>query len=248
MSVSHYIMENKEEIYQRYRHFHTDALYGEPTLAHIRTQFPIWKSYYGSFLPVDTKARILDAGCGSGGLIYWLQQQGFVSAEGVDVSNEEVSCAKTLGIKGIHRDDLRIFLSTRARSYDMIFILDVLEHFTKDEILDLLRLLYDALIPGGMLIIKTPNAEGFFGARLRYADFTHEIAFTESSLREVLSFKGFRLVAVREAGPVPHGFISFVRFFLWKLIRWKFQFFSLVETGVRPRVLTQNIIAVAQKQ
>lgn len=239
-------MDNKEELYKKYRSLHAEALYGKPSLDAIRREFFIWDRYYGDFLPRKKSSGILDIGCGLGGIVFWLTERGFANVVGIDISEEEVAAAHTLGLDRVEKGDIRDFSSPKP--YDVIFALDVLEHFKKEEIPDVLRRIHNVLSPGGVLIIKTPNAEGLFGSRLRYADFTHEIAFTESSLREILSLAGFTLAGVREAGPVVHGFLSFIRFVLWMLVRWKIQFLSLIETGTRPRVLTQNIIAIARKQ
>jgi hypothetical protein len=73
---------------------------------------------------------------------------------------------------------------------------DVLEHIPKPDIVPTLEALRVALTTGGTLLVKVPNAANAFGLVARYLDFTHEIAFTEHSLRQVLVAAGFGTVTV----------------------------------------------------
>lgn len=237
----------KNDIYKKYETLHTDHLYGKQNLNDFRRQFVIWDKYYGQFLPEDKNVNILDVGCGNGGVVYWLSQKGYKNSSGVDASPERVESAKSLGVKNVELADLRKYLSKSYGKFDVIFILDVLEHFAKQDTVEILGKINNALTPEGVVIIKTANAEGFFSNRIQSADLTHETAFTESSLRAALSLTGFYDVICKEAGPVIHGIKSFIRFILWKLIRKIEQSFLVVETGSSSQIMTQNIISVARK-
>jgi cyclopropane fatty-acyl-phospholipid synthase-like methyltransferase len=57
--------------------------------------------------------------------------------------------------------------------------MDVIEHLTRQELFDLLDSVYRVLAPGGVCLVHVPNAEGLYGMRIRYGDFTHELAFSE---------------------------------------------------------------------
>lgn len=92
--------------------------------------------------------------------------------------------------------------------------IDIIEHFKKDEILEILKLIYDSLNKKGILIIKTPNSETIFSGRYHYWDFTHEIIFNKTSLMQILSLTGFNNFVFKEEYPIIHGFKSFIRFFL----------------------------------
>jgi hypothetical protein len=98
-----------------------------------------------------------------------------------------------------------------------------------------------------VIIIQTPNAENPFGGRYRYWIFTHEIAFTRSSLNQLLRVAGFQMVDFYPTGPVPKGIKSLVRFLLWKVIETILRFYMLIETGSGEGIFTQNIICVAKK-
>ena len=91
-------------------------------------------------MPEDKKAEIIDLGCGNGGFVYWLQQIGYQNAEGIDISAEQIEAGQKLGIKNIRQADIKEFLITQLpNNYDVIFMRDILEHFNKEEILDVLE-------------------------------------------------------------------------------------------------------------
>lgn len=241
-------MDYREKFYAKYVSKNTILLYGELSINDIKKQFVVWNKYFLKFLPGDKQASIIDLGCGNGGLIYWLQNIGYINASGIDTSLKQVECAKDLGIKNVSQANLTDFLKDKIESYDVIFIRDVIEHFNKSEIMDIFDMFQRALKKGGKLIIQTPNAAGIFGSRYRYLDFTHELSFTENSLRQVMLVNNFSNLYFCEVKPVVFGFKSLIRAVLWSFIRMGMQFILLVETGGADRILTQNIIAVGYKK
>ena len=240
-------MNYKNILYSTYVTTHTRNLYGETTIEKIKKQFKVWKSYFGKYLPNDPNAMILDIGCGNGGFVYFLQNIGYKNSYGIDISREQVEDGRKLGIQNIECADLIEFLKEKDKIYNVIFARDVIEHFKKDEILNILEVIFNALTQKGILIIQTPNAESPFGNRYRYGDFTHEVAFTRSSLNQILRNAGFSEVIFRSAQPVPKGIKSSIRFLLWKLIHYLLKYYMLIETGSGEGIFTQNIIAIAKK-
>ncbi len=240
-------MRNSYRFYSHYVTDHTSHLYGQVTVEGIRKQFPVWKKYFGKFLPDRRDADILEIGCGYGGFLYFLQTLGYQNSSGVDVSEEQAELAGTLEIKNVMKCDLLEFLQGKNEKYEVVFARDIIEHFSKDEIMRVLDLVFRALKCNGLFIIYTPNAESPFGGRYRYGDFTHEIAFTESSLHQVMKLTGFNEISCYAAGPVPHGIKSVIRSLGWQMIETAVKFYMLIETGSCKGIYTQNIIAVARK-
>lgn len=240
-------MDYRKKLYSNYISTHTSHLYGEVSLNRIRKQFPIWRKYFAKFLPQDKEAKILDLGCGQGGFVYWLQTLGYKNTWGIDISDQQIEVAKSLGIENIKQADLKKFLPGKRETYNLIFARDVLEHFRKEEILGILNLVYNSLSGGGKFVMQSPNAEGLFWGRYRYADFTHEVAFTRTSLSQILRAAGFKEIEFYPTGPVPHGLKSLIRYLLWKIIEAKIKLYLLIETGNGKGIFTQNLIAVAEK-
>jgi len=199
-------------------------------------------------MPDSRTARILDIGCGAGGLVAMLRDDGYQHARGIDISEEQVALAHERGIEGVELADLKGHLSSAPETYDVIVALDVLEHFEPGEVLELLDLVARALKPGGMLLARTPNAGSPFFGRYRYGDLTHGLAFTARSLRQALATTGFEHAEFSSVDPVPHGVLSAARFAVWQLIAGLFKFCLAVETGqLRDHVVTQNIVVTARR-
>jgi SAM-dependent methyltransferase len=143
--------------------------------------------------------------------------------------------------------DLLAFLRARPQRFDLLTGLDIVEHFTKDEVLEFLDACRGALRPGGRLVLQTPNGESPFGGAVRYGDFTHETCFTPALLAQLLELTGFTAVECRECHPVARGVVSLLRIALWRVIRQLLRLWNLAETGsAGSGVLTRVFLASAR--
>jgi 2-polyprenyl-3-methyl-5-hydroxy-6-metoxy-1,4-benzoquinol methylase len=240
-------MTFKDRFYQSYVSTHITHRKGEATLDRMRGDFPVWDKHFGGLLPTNPDARILDVGCGHGALVYWLGQRGYRNAEGIDLSAEQVATAERLGVGNVRRGDITGYLGSRSGYYDGLILRDVIEHFSRDEILEILRLARCALRPGGTIILQVPNAESPFFGRIRYGDFTHEIAFSASSLVQVLQLTGYHRIRLRSTSPVVRSLPSLVRVGLWKGVEAFYRLLLFAEVGGGGRIVTQGIIAAADR-
>lgn len=245
-------MDYREKFYANYNKTHIKSRKGEVTLASLKSQTIAMRQTLGPFVPEDRKSRIADMGCGFGKVVFWLQQDGYEKVVGVDVSEDQIAVGLGLGIGNLHQEKLMPFLWRHAAALDAIILRDVLEHFHKDEILDILQAVLEALVPGGRVIIQVPNGESPFHGRIRYGDFTHEMAFTASSLSQLFNVMGFAEHSCHEIPPVfPKRRFSpktLIRRACWRIARNWHSFLLFSELGRRDRrILTQNILAVAYK-
>ena len=210
------------------------------------------KTIIEPFFPKDRHIRILDLGCGYGSLLYACTCSGYRNLIGIDNSPEQVALAEKLGIGEIGeiiQNDIFEFLQQTNYSFDVITAIDILEHFTKKEVMTLLPLIYGALKPGGLFILRSINGESPFMGRWLYGDFTHELCFTRMSIRQLLLSVGFPEVRCFEVAPMVHSFLSGVRAFLWRIISSFLQLCVVIEGGNwrdRP-IFSYNIMAVARK-
>lgn len=239
--------EYKEKFYSRYASTHNAHRKGEETLAAFRKKMPGWEQSFGRILGPDRGGRIIDLGCGTGSLVWWLQDRGHAHVEGIDISEEQVRIAESLGVRNVKQANLSEFLEARLDTYDLIILRDVLEHFQKDELLDVLGLCRKALKAGGRILVQVPNAESPFFGKIRYGDFTHDLAFTSSSLAQLFHVFGFSDPHFYPAQPVVAGVQSFLRFGIWKLAECAIKLAMYAEQGSGRRIVTQNIIATAAK-
>ena len=198
--------------------------------------------------PPHRDAAILDLGCGYGSLIYHARRAGYTNVVGVDRSPQQVAEAKRLGIEGVVEGDILDYLaSTGDASQDVVLTFDVIEHFTREELLPFVDEVLRVLKPGARWIIHTPNGESPMSNRIRYGDLTHEQAFTRTSLGQLVLSSGFRSIECYEDAPVIHGVASALRFLGWKGIRGALRLYLAVETGNSgaSAIFTQNLLAIA---
>lgn len=227
-----------------------DNLLAPSTLEGLAPRAPYLRQLIKRCFPDDRDVEILDVGCGHGAVIHFARELGYKNLYGIDRSPEQVAAARQLGIEGVQIGDLRQTLANRAgSSLDVIVAYDVIEHFTREELLPLVDNVRRVLKPGGRWIIHVPNGESPFAGRALYWDLTHELAFTRTSLKQLLLSSGFNKVECFEDAPVVHGAKSAVRWALWKAIRSLLRFYIAAETGDTGdgNIFSQNLLAVTYK-
>ena len=235
-----------------YRHYveSRDRPLAPVTLAGLAPRVPSLRRLVRQHFPVDKGVAILDLGCGHGALIHVARELGYRNLRGVDGSPEQVAAARRLGIEGVEAGDLRHVLETQPdASLDVVVAFDVIEHFTRNELLPFVDQVRRVLKPGGRWIIHVPNGESPFFGTIRYGDLTHEMAFTRTSLSQLLLSSGFSGLHCFEDTPVVHGAKSALRWVLWKGFRGLLRLYVGAETGDvgQAHIFSQNLLAVAEK-
>lgn len=237
----------RNKIYRNYK----DDLDTRLVTGDYKTERKMLKKYivrnYLKYLPVDKDAKILDLGCGQGHYIYVLQEMGYKNVIGVDYSAANVEFGKKQGIK-IHQGDAMDFLKTHPSAFDTIIFNDVIEHFNKDEIMELLDYLYDSLKTNGVVITKTDNeANPFTGVSGRYMDFTHEIGFVSLSLEQVFFAAGFKDVKVFGADIYIFGILGFLIKCVSKVVYFIYYLLCCMAGRWSIKIFEKNIICIARK-
>lgn len=200
-------------------------------------------------LSKNKEIQILELGCGPGHFLHTLKKRGYSNLTGVDLGDEQIKVAEKLGVKeSIVQDDIFHFLRETNKKYDLICAFDVLEHFYKDELLEVLELIYAHLKPQGIFIFRAPNGEGPFAGGFRYGDLTHELAFTKNSLAQVLKVAGFSECFFYPVKPVVHGIKSLGRRIVFDLFEKIMQLYLVAETGsTKGYIFTQNLWGWSKK-
>lgn len=237
----------RTDLYQRYVSTFKNFIENENSTS-IKSVFEICKRRYLPFLSDFPKEdiRILELGCGSGYFLQFLQKEGFRNIFGIDISEQQIERAKA---KGLNADvtDIFEFFKTNKKEYDAIFALDFIEHFYKQELLELFTGINKIMRRNGILILHTPNGQGLFPGRNISGDLTHLTIFNPNSLTQILRITGFDDIRFYETGPVPKNIVGIVRLILWKIVKVIIKTIRIIETGGKEDILTQDFICTARK-
>lgn len=245
-------MEYRKRIYENYvsSHFgYMHSLKEEEYKLYAKAA----KVRYKDLLPQDKSANIIDIACGGGQFLYFLQLQGYVNTQGIDISQEQLDVARKMGVKRLQKADFEEYLPDSLGKFDMIIANDIIEHLTKDEVLNFFDIIYNSLKSGGHVLISTLNSSGSFSGRNRYCDFTHEQGFTPGSLSQVLRVCNFKNIKVCGEEPVIYDLRSFIRAVLWRVMKSIIKFYLIIERGTgrglwkKDYILESRMFVVAEK-
>ena len=240
----------REKIYKYYSNISGRNL-APQTIEGFSSREPFFNKIITNYFPKNRDIKILEIGCGYGSFGYFIQKNGYKNYIGIDGSQSQTEEAKRLNISNIILGNLVEYIQKlENESIDLLIGIDVIEHFTKEELSDLVDEFYRVVKKDGTIITHQPNAESPFGNGIRYGDFTHELAFTRSSISQLFLSSGFKDVKSYEDKPIAHGLKSKVRRILWDfLIKPLYKFLLIVESGGADKdiILTKNFLTIIKK-
>ena len=211
-----------------------------------------------SILPDHKHARILEIGCANGMALLAIRELGYTDILGVEISPELSTIAKSFGLNIVEADALD-YVQEDIGQFDLIFMIDVLEHIDKDKTFEFLQNLYRILNPDGKLFLIVPNAISPAASYYRYIDWTHETSFTPTSIQYLLENAGFTEIHIseqdmqQEPDPEHYGRAEWYEEALKNynrrksyldFIRWQASIFFGREAGHFPFTPNMQVIAV----
>ncbi len=244
MSRSTPASSTTERLFERY-----NTLTRRRTAHDPRYRTMMFKSFarvYGRYLPNDPDARLLDAGCGEGSFLSYLQERGYRNLAGFDLSEENVAICNREGLGFVHRfDALEIDRLPDDRAFDRIFALDLVEHLPKEMASRFVELARERLAPGGLLLLQTPNMGCIYGQYYRYYDLSHEFGVTEKSARDLFMTAGFADADI-EVSAVWNATtaLGYAREVYARLLHYAV---FLADDRSRPRIPTKNLLIAARR-
>jgi SAM-dependent methyltransferase len=152
------------------------------------------RDWHSAYLPAFKGAKkVIDLGCGPGVFLDLLRENG-INGIGLDIDPAVVAQAITRGHQAFVATDKE--LSKFATGADGIHISHVIEHLWGDEMLALLKTCAEALSPGGVLVVRTPNwsnpnvcGGGFWD------DYTHKRPYSLKQLNQIFVDLGLTVTA-----------------------------------------------------
>ena len=169
-----------------------------------------------TFAPFHAKGHLLDIGCGSGFFLESARKTGNWQVFGVETSPQAVKTARQVYgldvIEGTLED-----ADFKAETFEVVTLWDVLEHM-HDPSATLIEI-HRILKPGGILVIRVPNASSrdrsHFGSAWAGWDAPrHLYIFSPHTLNQLLSMQKFKVkVQNSHSGAYPSYLLSLK--FLW---------------------------------
>lgn len=103
-------------------------------------------------------SKALDLGCGRGEWLELLKEAG-VDPKGVDTDLGMLAGCMELGLSVENKDALKSLKETESDSQMVVSAIHVAEHIEFNKLLDVVREVHRVLVPGGVMILETPNPE-----------------------------------------------------------------------------------------
>lgn len=174
---------------------------------------------------------------------------GYDNCIGIDISKSCVDFVKSLGLNCELVEDTQEWLRKHPNTFDLITLLDVLEHIPRENVISFLKDIYNALKPGGILIIQVPNLGAPDSNLHMYNDITHYVGYTEHSLQQVLITAGFKKIHFQPFEEIVDKNLKavlhkFIRYIYWKMVR----FVRKVNCNLNPSILTPVFSAIVYKE
>ncbi|MCI0427653.1 MAG: class I SAM-dependent methyltransferase [Nitrospiraceae bacterium] len=184
-------------------------------------------------LPWRGEGKVLDVGCGTGGNLKALQDQGW-HVSGIEISEIAAAHAQALTGGQIHTGTLETH-PFAPQTFDLILMSHSLEHLPSPA--DALHRVYTLLNDNGLLVVSVPNVRSLeamlFGRDWFHWDPPrHFYHFGRSTLTQLLAQAGFLVHQFRTGVGAP--------FFMASVDRWWNQRFG---TNVPMRKLIDRLLA-----
>ena len=202
------------------------------------------------YLPVAKNARIVEVGCGYGRHMKAMETLGYNNVSGIDISEEQVAYAvEKLGLNNVSIADALEYFTKIEEKFDVILLLDVIEHLELEYSISLLKLVRTKLNSNGVLILQAPNGLSPLSPH-RYWDVTHLRAYTTHSMEQTLRLADFNNMQHNELHPPIGGIISFMQRTVWELFfRPVIAIYMLTTQGyLMGGIFTANMLTIVNKE
>ena len=117
-----------------------------------------------------TGKRVLDFGCGMGGMSLWYAKHWNCTVHGIDIDSHHIAVAKALRQKystlDVTFEEVDVLDERIEESYDLIFLNDVVEHLPLSIIDGVLKKLVTLLNPNGQIYISYPPWESPYASHI----------------------------------------------------------------------------------
>jgi SAM-dependent methyltransferase/prefoldin subunit 5 len=157
----------------------------------VKTRLELYLPFVEPFKTLIRNPSALDLGCGRGEWLELMQQHGF-QATGVDLDEGMLLACRERDLNAVQADALDYLKSVGTGSQSVVSAFHVVEHISFEQLRQLIDEAQRILIPGGILILETPNPENLVvGTANFYLDPTHLRPLPAKLLSFVAEHAGF---------------------------------------------------------
>lgn len=176
-----------------YRAFE-DAFRGPQAL--ICSRLEVYLEFLKPFKSFEKCKSVVDLGCGRGEFLRLLLEQGF-EPHGVDADEGMLAACKEAGASVSKKGAVEFLQTLQPESQIAISAIHLAEHLPFTELLQIVREAKRVLVPGGLLILETPNPENLKVSSLSFHfDPTHRHPLPNELLVFLAKFVGFNRTTV----------------------------------------------------
>ncbi len=162
----------------------------------IRRRLAVYRPFLHALRSQNPQAKAFDIGCGRGEWLRVVQEEG-IEAQGVDLDDEMLRACHESGLQARNQDALAALRELADESLDLVSAFHVVEHLQFDYLRELIDEVRRVLVPGGLLIMETPNSENLLvGTNSFYLDPTHQRPVPSLFLEFLCQHGGFTQSAV----------------------------------------------------
>lgn len=157
----------------------------------ISQRLKVYLPFITPLLEGDGSRRAADLGCGRGEWLEILIGCGF-DANGIDLDEGMLEACQERGLPAQQNDALSYLATLEDNSLAIVSGFHIAEHIPFPDLQTLVAEALRVLIPGGVLILETPNAENIaVGTNGFYLDPTHERPIPHLLLSFLTDYTGF---------------------------------------------------------
>lgn len=157
----------------------------------ISQRLKVYLPFITPLLEGDGSRRAADLGCGRGEWLEILIGCGF-DANGIDLDEGMLEACRERGLPAQQNDALSYLATLEDSSLAIVSGFHIAEHIPFPDLQTLVAEALRVLIPGGVLILETPNAENIaVGTNGFYLDPTHERPIPHLLLSFLTDYTGF---------------------------------------------------------
>lgn len=172
----------------------------------ITERLQVYQPFLTPLLGLDQARKAIDLGCGRGEWMSLLARQGFAVA-GVDLDEGMLEACRINGFSVENTDAIGKLQSLPDNSQVLVSGFHLAEHIPFNSLQTLVAEALRVLVPGGLLILETPNAENLVvGTNNFYLDPSHERPIPSLLLSFLVEYEGFgrnTVMRLQEPTPIP---------------------------------------------